>query len=103
MLAGFTEPFQIPHRVANLLHLSRILVDLAYDGGHPDRLAAQPFQPFIVYTADGREYGVPTHDHGHVSPGRGRVRIWADGETEYILRALLISGLRVKPNGQHKP
>ncbi len=66
-----------------------------------DRLAAQPFQPFVVLTANGREYDVPTHDHAHVSPAGGRVSIWADDETEYILPALLISGLKVRPNGQH--
>ena len=66
-----------------------------------DRLAAQPFQPFVVYTADGREYDVPTHDHAHVSPSGGRVSIWVDDETEYILPALHISGLKVRPNGQH--
>jgi hypothetical protein len=68
-----------------------------------DRLAAQPFQPFVVHTADGREYDVRTHDHAHVSPSGGRVSIWSDDETEYILPALLISGLKVKSNGQHKP
>jgi hypothetical protein len=68
-----------------------------------DRLAAQPFQAFIVYTADGREYEVPTHDHAHVSPSGGRVSICSDDETEYILPALLISGFKVKSNGQHKP
>jgi hypothetical protein len=57
----------------------------------------------VVYTADGREYNVPTHDHAHVSPSGGRVSIWADDETEYILPALLISGLKVQSNGQHKP
>jgi hypothetical protein len=65
-----------------------------------DGLAAQPFQPFVVYTADGREYDVPTHDHAHVYPGGGRVSIWTDDETEYILPALLSSGLKVRPNGQ---
>ena len=65
-----------------------------------DRLAAQPFQPFVVHTAGGREYGVPTHDHAHVSPGGGRVSIWTDDETESILPALLISGLKIRPNGQ---
>ena len=68
-----------------------------------DRLAAQPFQPFVVYTADGREYEVPTHDHAHVSPGGGRVSIWTNDETEYLLPALLISGVKVKSNGQHMP
>jgi hypothetical protein len=65
-----------------------------------DRLAAQPFLPFVVYTADGREYNVPTHDHAHVSPGGGRVSIWMDDETEFILPALLISGLKIGANGQ---
>lgn len=65
-----------------------------------DRLAAKPFLPFVVYTADGREYEVPTHDHAHVSPTGGRVSIWTNDETEYILPALLISGLKVRSNGQ---
>jgi hypothetical protein len=68
-----------------------------------DRLAAQPFQPFVVRAADEREYDVPTHEHAHVSPGGGRVSIWTDDETESILLALLISGLKVRPNGQHQP
>jgi hypothetical protein len=65
-----------------------------------DRLAAQPFLPFVVYTADGREYEVPTHDHAHVSPSGGRVSIWTHDETESILPALLISGLKVRSNGR---
>lgn len=65
-----------------------------------DRLAAQPFLPFVVHTADGREYSVPTYDHAHVSPAGGRVSIWTDDETEYILPALLISGLKVGSNGK---
>ena len=65
-----------------------------------DRLAAQPFLPFVVDTADGREYNVPTHDHAHVSPGGGRVSIWTDDETEYILPSLLISGLKVGSDGK---
>ena len=64
-----------------------------------DRLEAQPFLPFVVHTADGREYEVPTLDHAHVSPGGGRVSIWADDGTEHILPALLISGLKVRSNG----
>jgi hypothetical protein len=64
-----------------------------------ERLAAQPFLPFVIYTADGREYDVPAHDHAHVSPGGGRVSIWTSDETEYILPALLISGFKVRSNG----
>ncbi len=60
-----------------------------------ERLAAERFLPFVVFTADGREYKVRTRDHAHVSPAGGRVSIWTDDETEYILPALLISGLKV--------
>jgi hypothetical protein len=64
-----------------------------------ERLAAQPFLPFVIYTADGREYEVPTLDHAHVSPAGGRVSVWTNDETEYILPALLISSLKVRSNG----
>ena len=65
-----------------------------------ERLAAQPFLPFVVFTADGRNYDVPTPDHAHVSPAGGRVSIWTDDETESILPALLLTGLKVRSNGQ---
>jgi len=64
-----------------------------------ERLLANPFFPFAVHTADGREYDVPTPDHAHVSPSGGRVSIWTDDDHEYILPALLISGLKVHANG----
>jgi hypothetical protein len=56
-------------------------------------LAAQPFIPFTVHVADGREYRIPTPDHAHVSPKGGRVSIYTDDEREFILPALLISGV----------
>jgi hypothetical protein len=64
-----------------------------------ESLAAQPFLPFVRCTGDSREYDVPTHDRAHVTPEGGRVSIWTDDETEYILPALLISGLKVRSNG----
>ena len=63
------------------------------------RLTAVPFLPFIVHTADGREYDVPTPDHAHVYPSGGRVSIYTNDDHEYILPALLISGLKVHANG----
>ena len=65
-------------------------------------LAARPFKPFFVHTADGREYTVATAEHAHVSPSGGRVSIWADDDTEDILPALLISDLKVQANGRRK-
>ncbi|MFN3407512.1 MAG: hypothetical protein ACK45B_00830 [Limisphaerales bacterium] len=67
-----------------------------------DRLAARPFFPFVVHTADGREYPVPTPDHAHVSPGGGRVSIWTDDDQEFILPGLLISGLKVHASGSQQ-
>jgi hypothetical protein len=64
-----------------------------------ERLLAQPFFPFVVHTADGREYNVPTPDPAHVSPSGGRVSIWTNDGQEYILPALLISGLKGHANG----
>ena len=55
-------------------------------------LQAQPFMPFTVYVADGREYRVPTPDHAHVYPSGGRVSIYTD-DKEFVLPALLLSGL----------
>ena len=65
-----------------------------------ERLTARPFLPFVVHTADGREYDVPTPDHAHVYPSGGRVSIFTDDDHEYILPALLISGLKVQANGR---
>ena len=56
-------------------------------------LAAQPFIPFTVHVADGREYRIPTPDHAHVYPSGGRVSIYTDDDREFILPALLLSGL----------
>ena len=65
-------------------------------------LAARPFVPFVVHTADGREYKVPTAEHAHVSPRGGRVSIWGDDDTTRILPALLIRSLKVESNGRRK-
>jgi len=59
------------------------------------RLNAQPFLPFVVHTADGNTYDVPTPDHAHVYPNGGRVSIYTDQDEEFILPGLLISGLNL--------
>lgn len=56
-------------------------------------LQAQPFVPFTVHVADGREYRIPTPDHAHVYPSGGRVSIYTDDDKEFVLSALLLSGL----------
>ena len=56
-------------------------------------LQARPFIPFTVHVADGREYRILTPDHAHVYPSGGRVSIYTDDDKEFILPALLLSGL----------
>jgi len=46
--------------------------------------------------------GVPTPVHAHVYPSGSRVSIFTDDDHEYILPGLLISGLKVRANGQGK-
>jgi hypothetical protein len=60
-----------------------------------ERLQTQPFVPFTIHTADGREYRVPTPDHAHVYPNRSRVSVYSEDGREFILPSLLISGLGV--------
>jgi hypothetical protein len=59
------------------------------------RLAAQPFVPFSIYVADGREYRIPTPDHAHVHPAGARVSVYTDDDKEFILPGLLLSGLEL--------
>jgi hypothetical protein len=56
-------------------------------------LRAQPFVPFTIHVADGREYLVPTPDHAHVYPSGGRVSVFTDDDRTFILPALLLSGI----------
>jgi hypothetical protein len=65
-------------------------------------LTAKPFVPFVVYTADGREYKIPTAEHASVSPRGTRVTVWNDDDTSHLLPGLLISGVKVLANGRRK-
>jgi hypothetical protein len=65
-------------------------------------LAARPFVPFVVNTADGREYKVPTPEHASISPRGTRLTIWNDDDTWHLLPGLRISGVKVAANGRRK-
>ncbi len=58
-------------------------------------LERTPFVPFLIRTADGREYTVPSVDHIWLPPHQTRVFIADDDGLSAILPALLISGLVV--------
>jgi hypothetical protein len=62
-------------------------------------IAAQPFVPFTIHSADGAELTVPTVDHVAIPPAGGRVFVFGDDESYEVISPLLISGLTV--NGKH--
>lgn len=58
-------------------------------------IAAEPFVPFTIYTADGKAFRVPTVDHVAVPPAGGRIFIFGDDEDYDVLLPLLIARLNV--------
>jgi hypothetical protein len=62
-------------------------------------IAAQPFVPFTIHSADGAELTVPTVDHVAIPPAGGRVFVFGDDESYEVVSPLLISRLTV--NGKH--
>jgi hypothetical protein len=65
-------------------------------------LEITPFVPFVIRTADGREYPVPTIDHIYLPPTSGRVVISDDEGLVVVLPGLLISGLAHAPSSENK-
>lgn len=56
-------------------------------------LSAEPFRPFTILVADGREYHVPSREFVTVAPKAERTFVVAHGDEEYtILDLLLVTG-----------
>lgn len=66
-------------------------------------IAAQPFVPFTIHSADGSELSVPTVDHVAVTPAGGRVFVFGDDEGYEVLSPLLISRLSVNGKRANQP
>lgn len=59
--------------------------------------SAQPFKPFVIHLADGREIPVPSREFIAASPtGRTMVVYRADGVAHFI-DLLLVTDLEVRP------
>ena len=58
---------------------------------------AQPFQPFTVHLADGRQMQVPHRDFASVSPSGRTVIVHLPDDTFEIIDLLLVVGLEVRP------
>ena len=60
---------------------------------------AQPFRPFVIHLADGRQ--VPVHHREFIMPapsGRTLV-VWQPDDTLNIIDLLLVTDLELKPTG----
>lgn len=66
-------------------------------------IAAQPFVPFTIHSADGSELSVPTVDHVAVPPTGGRGFVFGDDEGYKVLSPLLISRLSVNGKPANPP
>lgn len=66
-------------------------------------VAAQPFVPFTIHSADGTELIVPTVDHIAIPPTGGRVFVFGDDDNYDVLSPLLISRLSVNGKRANPP
>ena len=59
-------------------------------------IAAEPFVPFTIHTADGSSLQVPTVDHIAVTPGGGRIFVFGDADDYEVLSPLLVARVSVE-------
>ena len=60
-------------------------------------IAARPFVPFTIHTADGGQIRVPTVDHIAVAPTGVRVVVFNDEGSAILVSALLIAQIVADP------
>jgi hypothetical protein len=58
---------------------------------------AQPFQPFVIHLADGREIPVPSREFMAAAPNGRTVVVYQSDSTANIVDLLLVTDLEVKP------
>ena len=54
-------------------------------------MAAEPFVPFSIHTADGSTLRVPTVDHVAVPPDGSRIFVFGDADDYDVLSPLLVA------------
>ncbi len=57
------------------------------------KLAARPFEPFVVVMSSGQRYEVPTAEHAGLNPARKRIVIWFDDGSGVVLSGLHITSI----------
>ena len=58
---------------------------------------AQPFQPFVIHLADGRQHTVPSRELMMTSPTGRTIGLYQADGTANIIDLLLVSDLEIEP------
>jgi hypothetical protein len=64
---------------------------------------AQPFKPFIIHLADGREIPVRHREYIMVSPQGRTFAVYQPDDTANIIDLYLVTDLEVRPEGAAPP
>jgi hypothetical protein len=66
--------------------------------------SAQPFKPFVIHLADGRQLPVQSREYLASSPSGRTFVVWQPDENFHIIDLLLVTDLDIKagPNGTGK-
>lgn len=64
---------------------------------------AQPFTPFIIYLADGKQLAVPHREFLSYSPSGRTVIVHDEGETWSVVDLLLVTRLEADPAKATRP
>lgn len=67
-----------------------------------EMLQAQPFQPFDIYTADGRSFSVRHPELVFITPGGRTIGVAVDDDAIAIIDLLLVTSLQPHTNGAMK-
>ncbi|HQU44521.1 MAG: hypothetical protein B7Z73_08130 [Planctomycetia bacterium 21-64-5] len=60
---------------------------------------AEPFQPFVIHLADGREIPVPSREFMASAPSGRTVIVYQPNDTWNVIDLLLVTDLEAKPAG----
>jgi hypothetical protein len=64
--------------------------------------SAEPFQPFVLHLADGREIPVHHREFMATAPNGRTIMVYLPDSTSHIIDLLLVTDLEFKPRGNGK-
>lgn len=63
---------------------------------------AQPFQPFIIHLADGRQIRAHHREFIAISPSGRTIIVYQSDDSHNVIDLLLVTDLEVKANGRQR-